>query len=131
MYNLVAITVVRTTLVSPISLMTLETGLMYELQCQTNADPNLLTFAIDSIAYNPTQQSVQNLIYISELHVTIIEFTGTDIIVHCNWNVSGVYFTGSDVIEGKVMLMYLSIYSFMYNSSIITSNCITSQHYYY
>ena len=92
---------VRATLVSPISLMTLETGLVYELQCQTNADPDSLTFVIGSTTYNATQHLMQNLTYISELAVT--EFTGTDIIVHCNWNISGASFTGSDVIEGKVV----------------------------
>ena len=97
---------VRTALVSPISVTTLKAGLIYELQCQINADPDSLTFVIGSTTYNITQQSMQDLIYMSELEVT--EFTGTDVIVHCNWSISEVYFTGSDVIEGKGSI-YLSI----------------------
>ena len=90
-----------TTLVSPISLMTLQSGLIYELQCQTNAEPDSLAFVIGSTTYNVTEQ---NRTYISKLRVT--EFTGKDIIVHCNWNIGGASFTRSDVIEGKVVLVY-------------------------
>ena len=79
--------------------MSLKTGLIYELQCQTNAEPDSLTFSIGSTAYNATQQLIQNLTYITELTVT--EFIERDIIVHCNWTISGVSFTGSEVIEGK------------------------------
>ena len=103
-YCFIATTVVRTALVSPVSLMTLKTGLLYELQCQTNADPDLLTFTISSVTYNATQQLMQNLTYyISEVEVT--EFTGTDVTVYCNWSINGIIFTGSDVIEGKLVLM--------------------------
>ena len=100
-----------TTLVSPISLMTLQSGLIYELQCQTNAEPDSLAFVIGSTTYNVTEQLVQNLMYISELTVT--EFTGKDIIVHCNWNIGGASFTRSDAIEGKVVLVYLQAYSIL------------------
>ena len=52
---------------------------------------------------------MQNWTYISELTVT--EFTGADITVHCNWNIGGASFTGSDVIEGKVACLYfLNLY---------------------
>ena len=86
------------TLISPISLMTLKAGLIYELQCQTNTEPDSVTFSIGSTTYNATQQLMQNLTFIKELTVT--EFTGKDITVHCNWNFGEASFIGSDVIEG-------------------------------
>ena len=98
-------------LVSPISLTTLRTGFLYKLQCQTNAEPDSLTFAIGSTTYDVTQQLVQTLIYISELTVT--EFTGADIVVHCNWNISGVSFTGSSIIEGKTNICIFISLSFL------------------
>ena len=101
-YCFIATTVVRTALVSPVSLMTLKTGLLYELQCQTNADPDSLTFAIGSATYNASQQLMQNLTYISKVAVT--EFTGADVAVYCNWSISGIFFTGSGVIKGKLVL---------------------------
>ena len=78
--------------------MTITTGLMYKLQCQTNAEPDSLNFVIDSMLYNATQQFLQNLTYISKLTVT--DFDGVDIIVYCNWNVSKGTFTNCSIIQG-------------------------------
>ena len=89
--------------------MTLKTGLIYELQCQTDAEPDSLTFSIGSTVYNATQQLMENSTYIRELTVT--EFTGVDLIVHCNWSINDVSFIGSAVIEGKFVCIYLSIYT--------------------
>ena len=109
LYFHIATTEVTITLISPISLMTLKTGLIYGLQCQTDAEPDSLTFSIGSTVYNATQQLMENLTYIRELTVT--EFTGADIIVHCNWSINDASFTGSAVIEGKFVCIYLSIYT--------------------
>ena len=124
LYSLIGTTVIMTTLVSPISLMTLKAGLMYELQCQTNAEPDSLAFVIGTTTYNVTEQ---NRTYISELRVT--EFTGKDIIVYCNWNIGGASFTGNDVIEGN--LVYRPTNNILFNNSSITYNCVTSQRYHY
>ena len=127
--SLLATTLVRTTLVSPITLMTLKTGLMYELQCQTNAIPDSLNITIGSNIYN-TNQFIQNSTYISKVIVTQNEFTGADITVHCSWNVNGGTFTNSSIIQGIHMCLMLNYNTLLY-SSIINTYCITSQYYYY
>ena len=98
--------------------MTLKTGLLYKLQCQTNADPDSLTFTISSVTYNVTQQLMQNLTYISEVAVT--KFTGTDVTVYCNWSINGIFFIGSDVIEGKLVLMEFNYLISLAPSSVPT-----------
>ena len=127
--SLLATTLVRTTLVSPITLMTLKTGLMYELQCQTNVIPDSLNITIGSKIYN-TNQFIQNSTYISKVIVTQNEFTGADITVHCSWNVNGGTFTNSSIIQGTHMCLMLNYNTLLY-SSIINTYCITSWYYYY
>ena len=105
--SIVATTEVSITLASSISLMSLKTGLIYELQCQTNAEPDSLTFSIGSTTYNATQQLMQTFTYIRKLTVT--EFAGTDITVHCNWTINGVSFIGSDIIKGKVVYVLINL----------------------
>ena len=107
--------------------MTLQEGLMYNLQCQTNTAPESLTITTGSMTHDTTQEN--STYYTSD--ITVDTFTGMDITVQCNWSVSGVYFTGRDIIEGGWSLIYSLVYYFQYNSSIFSSYCITSQYDYH
>ena len=59
--------------------------------------------------YNTTQQFLQNLTYIMISELTVTDFTGVDITVHCNWNVNGGTFTNSSIIQGTHM--HIAIYN--------------------